>query len=360
MSTSIAGWFEAAPGASRTNITVAAGRITVDLSTVSGGTLARLLVRSGTPPGFGDPWSNLSHPMSLNDPARPPVPVVHTIPRRYMALGLVVVAIVLVAGLIAIRHDTTPNQPTNAETFSPAPQSLVQSVTQIPNAVFNAVGVTSPTGPATPPAVTNTTAVWQASTHQVVALPVVFFYGAEFAPYAAAERWPVIVALARFGTFSQLGLMQTSGTVAFSDLSTFTFSHTTYSSIWVDLQTIERYSDQDLTGAGYSSLQHPDARQASAVSDYDSSNETFPLLDIANRYTLVGSSFTPSVLANMTQAQIAAALSYPDSPVTQAVIASANEITAAICTVTGQRPTAVCDGRGVLAADAKMRISPAS
>ena len=41
-------------------------------------------------------------------------------------------------------------------------------------------------------------------------LPVVFFYGAEFAPYAAAERWPLILALSRFGTFNQLGLMQSS------------------------------------------------------------------------------------------------------------------------------------------------------
>ena len=41
-------------------------------------------------------------------------------------------------------------------------------------------------------------------------LPVVFFYGAEFAPYAAAERWPLILALSRFGTFHRLGLMQSS------------------------------------------------------------------------------------------------------------------------------------------------------
>jgi hypothetical protein len=38
------------------------------------------------------------------------------------------------------------------------------------------------------------------------------------------------------------------------------------------------------------------------------------------------------------------------------VVASANEITASICTVTGQRPTAVCNARGVLAANAKMKI----
>jgi hypothetical protein len=42
--------------------------------------------------------------------------------------------------------------------------------------------------------------------------------------------------------------------------------------------------------------------------------------------------------------------------VTQAILASANEITAAICTVTGQRPAAVCSAHGVVLADAKMGI----
>jgi adenosine/AMP kinase len=92
------------------------------------------------------------------------------------------------------------------------------------------------------------------------------------------------------------------------------------------------------------------------VAAYDTSPTTFPLLDIANRYTLVGSSFTPSVLNNLSQAQIVASLSEPTSPVTQAVVAAANEITAAICSVDGERPGAVCSARGVVAADQKMQI----
>ena len=92
---------------------------------------------------------------------------------------------------------------------------------------------------------------------------------------------------------------------------------------------------------------------------YDTSATTFPLLDIANHYVLVGSSFSPTVLDGQSQSQIADDLAYPSNPVTQAVVASANEITAAICTVTGERPTAVCRSRGVLAANAKMKIHPA-
>ena len=107
------------------------------------------------------------------------------------------------------------------------------------------------------------------------------------------------MALSRFGTFSQLGLMQSSSSVAFSDTPTFTFWHATYSSIWVDLQTVERYSALNPTGAGYTSLQKPTPRQAASVAVYDTSATTFPLLDIANHYVLVGSSFSPSVLGGL-------------------------------------------------------------
>jgi hypothetical protein len=230
-------------------------------------------------------------------------------------------------------------------------------VGHIPAAIIDSVGVTSPSNPITSLTATQNSSLWQASTHGVQALPVVFFYGAEFAPYAGTESWPLVVALSRFGSFAQLGLAQSSSTVAFSDLSTFTFWHDSYSSRWLSLQTVERYSSQNPTGATYTTLQTPDAHESASVSAYDSSSTTFPLLDIADRYVLVGSSFTPSVLDGLSQSGIVADLAFPTSPVTQAVVASANEITAAICSVTGNRPGPVCDAHGVVLADQKLGIT---
>jgi hypothetical protein len=285
------------------------------------------------------------------------VPVVHMIPRRYAALGLIIVAIILLAALVIIRHkDNTNIQPTTAETFSPAPSSLMQSLAQVPASASNAVGVTTPNSSTVAPVATRNPSMWTTSTRHAASVPVVFFYGAEFAPYAAAERWPLIVALSRFGSFGHVGLMQSSGSDAFSDTDTFTLSHATYSSVWVVLQADERYSTLIPTGSGYTSLQKPTRRQAASVAAYDTSATTFPLLDIANRYVLVGSSFSPSILAGLSQSQIAADLSVPENPVAQAVLASANEITAGVCAVTGQRPTKVCHARGVLAADQKMHL----
>jgi hypothetical protein len=200
--------------------------------------------------------------------------------------------------------------------------------------------------------------MWKATVNNGPAEPVVFFYGAEFAPYAAAERWPLVLALSRFGTFRRLGLMQSSMTTAFANVSTFTFYDTYYTSRYVILEPVERYSSLNPTGAKYLSLQTPDPRQSHAISGYGSSPTTFPLLDVANRWVLNTAAFTPGVLMGLTQDQIAGDLSSPLSPLTQAVISAANEITATICSVDGQNPLSVCESRGVLAADAVLKITP--
>ena len=162
--------------------------------------------------------------MSLDAPEPAEPPVVHTIPRRYAALGLIVIAVILLGALVVVRHHENQTDGTSdVETITPAPSSMITSVGHVPASVASAVGVTSPTTPTTPPTATGNASLWQSSTTGAGPRPVVFFYGAEFAPYAAAERWPVVVALSRFGTFSALGLMQSSSSVAFSDTPTFTF-----------------------------------------------------------------------------------------------------------------------------------------
>lgn len=51
----------------------------------------------------------------------------------------------------------------------------------------------------------------------------------------------------------------------------------------------------------------------------------------------------------MTQTQIAAEMAQPDSAVAQQVLGAANMMTAALCTVTGNQPDAVCTSAAVTA-----------
>ncbi len=316
------------------------------------------------PPNRGHPLANLTQLMSLT--ATEPAPAPRQVPRRYLALGLIGVAIILLGALVIVRDNFAPTSTSTVESFNPAPSSLITSLASVPASVYDSVGIDSPANPVTAPqrAGNGTSPLWEASDDNGPPKPVVFFYGAEFAPYAAAERWPLILALSRFGTFSQLGLMQSSQTTAFADLSTFTFWQSSYTSKYLIFEPVERYGSLDPTGARYLGLQQLDARQAAAVASAGTGATTFALLDVANRWVLSGAGYSPTVLAGMTQGQIAGILTTPATPanpaapLTQAVVASANEITATICSVDGGRPGAVCEGKGVLAADAALRIPP--
>jgi Domain of unknown function (DUF929) len=286
---------------------------------------------------------------------------VRRLPRRYVAFGVIIVAIALLGTLVLVRDNYSPPSSPTTETFNPAPSSLVGSLHSVPQSVYDTVGVSSPDNPITPLRATTKAGdapMWTATVNGGSPVPVVFFYGAEFAPFAAAERWPLVLALSRFGTFRQLGLVQSSGTTAFANLSTFTFYDTSYTSKYLILEPVERYGSLNPTGARYLNLQTPDARQRAAVAGYASSATTFPLLDVANRWVQNGAAFTPGALMGLSQDEIAGDLSSPQSPLTQAVVASANEITATICAVDGQKPGNVCDSRGVEAADAALNITP--
>ncbi len=286
-----------------------------------------------------------------------PAPALRQIPRRYVALGLVILAIALLGTLVLVRDNAAPGSSSTVETFNGASPSLL-SMLKVPAPVYNTVGVTSPTNLVTPPQETGSHQAWEASVDNGPALPVVYFYGAEFAPYAAAQRWPLVMALSRFGTFSRLGLMQSSATTAFPDLSTFTLWDVDYSSRYVYLQPVERYSSLNPTGGGYLTLQKPDARQSAAVAQYSPNADTFALTDVANQFVLSGSGFSPAVLDGLTQDQIAGDLANSAAPLTQALVTAANEITATICAVDGQKPGAVCQSRGVQEADEVLKLAP--
>ena len=300
-------------------------------------------------------------PVSAPEAGPAPTSPGRRLPRRYVAFGVIIVAIALLGTLVLVRDNYSPPSSPTTETFNAAPSSLVNTVASVPQSVYDAVGVSSPDSPVTPLQATTkagNTPMWEATVTRGQREPVVFFYGAEFAPYAAAQRWPLVLALSRFGAFRRIGLVQSSTTAAFANISTFTFYDTYYTSKYVVLEPIERYSSLNPTGARYLSLQTPDGRQRSAVATYASSATTFPLLDVANRWVLNGASFAPSVLTGLSQDQIAGDLSAPASPLTQAVVSAANEITASICAVDGQKPGGVCYSRGVLEADAALGITP--
>jgi Domain of unknown function (DUF929) len=177
--------------------------------------------------------------------------------------------------------------------------------------------------------------------------PEVLYYGAEYCPYCAAERWSMIIALSRFGTFSGLQTTTSSSTDIYPNTPTFTFRSATFTSQYVDFQSVET-TDRD-----QNALQSPTADQQALVSKYDTSG-SIPFVDLGNRYAFAGAMYVPDILGGMTWQQVADSLQQPASAQAKAILGSANLITAGICQLTGQQPAAVCSGSSIQAIETKL------
>jgi Domain of unknown function (DUF929) len=171
--------------------------------------------------------------------------------------------------------------------------------------------------------------------------PEITYIGAEYCPYCAAERWALAVALTRFGTISHLSGTHSSGTDVYPNTQTLSFYGSSYSSPYVDFQAVEEATNQQVDGA-YQTLQAPTAAESALLSSYDPQG-SIPFLDIGNKYVINGASFSPQLLQGLSRSQIAAQLNDPSSPVALAIDGTANYITAAICTVTSDQPSSVCN-----------------
>ncbi|MGN6606446.1 MAG: DUF929 family protein [Jatrophihabitans sp.] len=184
--------------------------------------------------------------------------------------------------------------------------------------------------------------------------PLVLYVGAEYCPYCAAERWAVTVALDRFGTFTGLGQTASSPSDVYPSTPTLTFHGASYTSRYLALTAKEIQSNQVVNGE-YAPLDTLIPDEQALLTKYDQppyvqSSGGIPFIDVGGRYVISGATYDPQVLHGHTQAQVAAALSDPSSPITRGIIGSANLVTAAVCSITGQQPAAVCSSAGVRAA----------
>src|SRR5262245_25312691 len=136
-------------------------------------------------------------------PRRQPVRPVRRGPGPWVAvlasLGVVVAAVLV---LLLVRQAMMPPAPAPA---APPVGPLVDQLTAIPASELDQVG--QGTAQATIRPIQG-----GASLVGPTGKPEVFYMGAEYCPFCAAQRWPTIIALSRFGTFSNLRTTTSSAT----------------------------------------------------------------------------------------------------------------------------------------------------
>jgi hypothetical protein len=271
--------------------------------------------------------------------------------RILLATGAIGVVIVIVVALVLIKVTGKDDKtPTAAPAKSAAlPASVLKDVTSVPAATFDKVGGTG---------VSSVPASIKAPALTAGGKPEVLYVGAEYCPFCAAERWSMVVALSRFGTWSGLGATESGAKDVFPSTQTLSFHGAKFTS---DVLTFAGYETQTnkQVGGQYTPLDTLPAADQTTFNafnkpPYVGSANGIPFIDIAGKYVSSGASFSPELLAGKTRAQIAAALADPSSAIGKAINANANVLAAAICTSTGNQPASVCTSAGVKAGAAAL------
>jgi thiol-disulfide isomerase/thioredoxin len=257
---------------------------------------------------------------------------------KNLKYALIAIAAVVVIFLILVVVKSPTTQNLNASD-SLAPQSLIDSVSNLVNKAIQSVGIGTAT---TKPKVIDGPKVTQNGK------PLVVYMGAEYCPYCATERWPTVVALTRFGSFSNLKVTHSSSTDVYPDTQTFSFHGATYTSNYISFSAVEMYSNIP-QGNSYTTLDKPTAEEQSLMNTYDAppyvpstDSGAIPFIYFGGKYMISGASYSPTVLQGKSAQDIATALLKPSDPISQGVYGAANLMTAAICAMTNNQPSNVC------------------
>ncbi len=238
-----------------------------------------------------------------------------------MAVLSTVLVIAAVGAIVAVIAITSSGKSGSTARLSATP-SVVNEVTSVSPASLASVGQGSAqllAKPITDPPLTQN------------GKPELLYIGGEFCPFCAAERWSLVQALSRFGTFSNLKEIRSALTDG--NIATFSFYKASYQSKYLSFVAVEN-EDRDRK-----QLEPLTTAEAKIFTKYTTG---FPFLDFGGKYVQLNSGYSPNDISGLNQKQIAADLADPTSKVGKDILGEANVVTAMLCKLTNNRPASVC------------------
>ncbi len=276
-----------------------------------------------------------------------------------MTAGIFGTVLVVLAVLVIVLVSVTGQKSTGNQGFGmkAAPAAVVSAITQVPSSAFAEAGsaiTSSGPYPGSIIVLKNQPALKSGGK------PLIVYTGSNWCPYCAASRWPLAVALSRFGTFKKLSITESgkASTEPYPSTPTLSFYGSSFTSPYVAFLPTEQCTDIISSSTakavqecnGYEPLQTFSPLAHKVFFKYDfppyisSSNEGgIPFVDFGNKLLEDGAFMDPSILAGFTHLQIAQSLGNPIASPAQPILVSANYYTAAICKLTNDKPGSVCD-----------------
>lgn len=252
----------------------------------------------------------------------------------FVAIGLVVV---LVAVLVIVKFAGGGGGSNTVDQASPPggtpiPAATLAKISSVPISTLNS----APTGGIlTTPQSVNAKALTSDGK------PELLFIGAEYCPHCAAERWPMYVALTKFGSFDpQPGRIHSANTEG--DIPTLTYYGATYSSPYITFNPVEVYTNYlNSSGSNYVALQTPTQAQLNL---WQSGNGgLFPYVNFGGKAILPSAQYSYADLQGLTFNQVATQVGNNASTAGASIDASASQLIKTICsTMTHDQPSTVC------------------
>jgi hypothetical protein len=274
-----------------------------------------------------------------------------------MAFGAIGLVVVVVVALVIVKVATGSSSGNGtAPVLTVASPSTLAQVTGVSASVAGSVGL--PSGITVPSVAKDQPRLTSGGK------PEVFYVGAEYCPNCAAERWAIIMAFSRFGSFT--GLEETTSSPWENPpgpIPTFSFHGSHYKSNYITFDTVEHETnDTGPNQAGRAILEPLTSQESNLWSKYTTHfglpYEAYPFIDFGNKVFVLGASYNPTILTGQAdQATVASNFKNPKNDITQAVVGTANYLTAAVCSVTGNQPSSVCSASVVTQAEHAMGAS---
>jgi thiol-disulfide isomerase/thioredoxin len=269
-----------------------------------------------------------------------------------VGLAAVVIGVILIVNALSGPSNSGP-APGSAPGSFPLPASVVSQVTGVPvSALVAAAEANVPPGAAgvSPKHASPPQGIAKNPVLTSGGKPEIVYMGAEYCPYCAGERWALIMALSKFGTFSGLSGTSSSTIDINPSSPTFTFYGSTYKSPYITFVTAELETNTyDSSTGAYPSLQQPTSQEVQLITKWDAppyapagQSEPIPFIYIGGRYVLTGIQYDASKIAGMGITDAATYLTSGKDTTSRDAEAAAGYLVGDICALTHGKPASVC------------------
>ena len=154
---------------------------------------------------------------------------------------------------------------------------------------------------------------------------LVFFMGAGFCPFCAAERWAIVEALKNFGSWE--GLTEDKSAdhdEKYFNVPTLNFARAKYSSEHIE------FVGRETADRNFEPLEQLNEKDYEILDTFDP-DQIIPFLLIDGQFMQVGAGYSPKLIEGMDHSQVKSELENPNSEIGKAMREEIDNISALIC-----------------------------